>query len=89
MVVETKSLLSNRVRQLRESLLDTKVRVSWERARHLKESYDETDGESVPMRRAKFFQKHLRERTVFIDDNPIVGTLTEFRCGVCKAKMRG
>lgn len=77
-----KPLLSDRVRQLRESLVNLVPRLSTERAQLLLKSYRETDGQSPVLRRAKAFARVLAGMTIFIDSNPIVGTLTKYRGGV-------
>lgn len=76
-----KTLLSGRVRRLKEGLLQIEPRLSCERLRFLKESYKETEGEPTLIRVAKAYEKHLCGMTIFIDENPIVGTLTRYRCG--------
>ena len=72
---------NDRIINLKKTLLEANVKVSCERITHLRDSYRETEGQYPSIRRAKFFQKHLRERGIFIDENPIVGTLTESRAG--------
>lgn len=76
------SLLSKRVRDLRESLLQIQPRLSCERLRCLAEVYQDVKGEAPVTTRAKVFEKLLKEMTIFIDENPIVGTLTQYRAGV-------
>lgn len=76
------AIVSKRVQGLRQSLLQIKPRLSCERVRSLIESYRETEGEPPAIRRAKVFEKYLKEMTIFIDENPIVGTLTQYRAGV-------
>ncbi|MBU2608386.1 MAG: hypothetical protein KKF26_03635 [Chloroflexi bacterium] len=82
MVVEVKSPLSDRVRGLRENLFSRSPQLSTQRLRFLKETYQETEGLPAVLRRAKLLEKVLKGMTIFIDDNPIVGTLTEHRLGV-------
>jgi len=74
--------LSQRVEQLKQSLLETVPRLSCERIRCLLESYRETDGEPPVIRRARVLEKLLTEMTLFVDENPIVGTTTQYRCGM-------
>ncbi|MFC2003570.1 glycyl radical protein [Chloroflexota bacterium] len=82
--METKEnrALTSRVARLKQSLLETKPRLSTERVRCLLESYRETEGQAPAIRRAKAFEKLLEEMTIFIDENPIVGTQTQYRCGL-------
>lgn len=82
MVIETKPLLSDKVRGLRESLLSSKPQLCCERLTFLKEVYAETEGEPTIIRRARLYDRFLQGKTIFIDDNPIVGTLTKYRVGV-------
>lgn len=77
-----KPLLSDRVGRLREGLVSLVPHLSLERARLVLQSYRETDGQSPVLRRAKAFARVLADMTVFIDDNPLVGTLTQYRGGV-------
>ena len=44
--------------------------------------YDEFAGESTYYIRAKLFERMLMTKKVFLDGNPIVGTLSGIRCGV-------
>ena len=82
MVIETKSLLSDRVKKLRESLFTGTPHLSTQRLRFMKETYKETEGLPTILRRARLFEKVLIEMPIFIDENSIVGTLTEYRLGV-------
>ena len=80
--MDTLSLLSDRVRKIKAALLQSEVTLSCERLKYLMESYRETDGQNPVLRRARAFEKILNNRTIYIDDNPIVGTLTEYQLGV-------
>ncbi|MDP2917471.1 MAG: pyruvate formate lyase family protein [Dehalococcoidia bacterium] len=80
--VKEKGLPTERVKKLRESLLETEPHISCERLHLLKESYKETAGQPVPIRVAKAYEKHLCGMTIFIDDNPLVGTQTQYRTGL-------
>ncbi|MBR3663464.1 MAG: glycyl radical protein [Desulfovibrio sp.] len=53
-----------------------------ERLRCLDEVYEEFAGESTFYIRAKLFERVLLTKKIFLDGNPIVGTLTGTRCGV-------
>ncbi|MFC2063018.1 glycyl radical protein [Chloroflexota bacterium] len=72
---------TERVKRLKEEFLKAEPRLSCERLYHLRDFWKETEGEPLPIRRAKFFAKHLSERTIIIDENPIAGTLTEHSFG--------
>ncbi|MFC1592862.1 glycyl radical protein [Candidatus Omnitrophota bacterium] len=84
MVAKVEEELDNkdRISQLRDKLLQTQPRLSTERLRLYRESYKETEGESPAIRRAKAFEKLLNEMTIFIEENPIVGTLTKYTNGM-------
>ena len=71
----------SRVERLKESLLQIEPKLSCERLHYLREAYKETEGQPTPIRRAKVLDKLLGGMTIFIDENPIVGTLTEHRVG--------
>ena len=73
--------VSERVGRSREKMLTT-PEICIERAWLMTESYKETEGQPVIIRRAKALQKILKEMTICIDDGElIVGTVT--------SKMRG
>lgn len=80
--VKEKEMLSPRVRRLKETLLEAGPRLSTERLKFLKEVYHETEGQPTVIRRAKLFDRFLREMTISIDENPIAGKLTPYRVGV-------
>ena len=77
-----KELLNDRMITLKESLLNAEGKLDCERFHYLTESYRETEGEPTVIRRAEFFNKFLSEKTIVIDENPIVGTLTKYPTGV-------
>jgi len=76
-VIDVKSpILSpfKRIRKLNEELLAVRPEVCIERARLVTQSYKETEGEPMIIRRAKALAKVLREMTIFIQkDQLIVG----------------
>lgn len=80
--MDVQAIATDRVRRLKEKLFQSEVKLSCERPRYQLESYKETDGQSPVLRQAKAFEKILNCRTIYIDDNPIVGTLTEHDLGV-------
>jgi len=78
----TETILSNRVNRLKEELLAGNIELSCERIKYLLESYRETQGLSSVIRQAHALERILLCRTIYIDENPIVGTLTEHHLGV-------
>jgi formate C-acetyltransferase len=74
--------LVERARALRQELVLNPPHLGTERFRFLVESYKETDGLPNILRRAKLFEKSLDEKAIYIDGNPIVGSVSERRSGV-------
>lgn len=76
--------LNERVRRLKEefALASTSPQIDTERVKFLLEIYRETETEPTIIRRAKLFHKLCSEKTIFIDENPIVGYLTKYKYGV-------
>ena len=76
-----KGALSERVKREKEELLSASPHIDIERIKALLEVY--RDGKLRPnvIRRAKLFDKLCREKTIYIDGNPIVGTLTRYKYG--------
>ncbi|MFO8010547.1 MAG: pyruvate formate lyase family protein [Dehalococcoidia bacterium] len=73
--------LSERVARERDELLSAEPRIDIERDKALLEAYQETGGQPAVIRQATFFNKLCNEKTIFIDDNPIGGTLTQHKYG--------
>ncbi|MBI2859601.1 MAG: hypothetical protein HYX90_11025, partial [Chloroflexi bacterium] len=74
--------LTQRVKRLRESGRMAQPHADGERARLFTESWKETDGQSLAIRRAKAFKRHLEGVTpVIFEGELIVGSATKFRCG--------
>ncbi|MDD5775518.1 MAG: pyruvate formate lyase family protein [Candidatus Omnitrophica bacterium] len=71
--------LSSRMRKIKEEILDSPVYVDTERVRVLLDSYKETDGLFPAQRRAAYFEQYLAEKTISIDDNPIVGDFGKYK----------
>ncbi len=61
---------------------DTNQQMDPERLRVLKEVYEENLGEEPVLIRAKLLEKLLLTKQLFLDENPVVGTLTSMRCGL-------
>ncbi len=77
-------MLTERIESARQNYINAKPVISYERARIWTESHKETEGESVPIRRAKAFRTCCGELEVTIFDGElIVGVIGEFRkCGI-------
>ena len=70
--------MEERLRKLREKILKAPLECSTERALLVTESYKETEGEPIEIRRAKALKKILGNLTVWIDsDELIVGHANE------------
>ena len=66
--------MNERVKKLRQQSLDTKPRISTERAELMTEFYEHSSEPSAPMRRALAFKHLMEEKTIYIgDDELIVG----------------
>lgn len=63
-------------------LLSAPQKLDTERLKFLLEAYREFDYEPVVVLRARLFDKVLRNKTIFIDEVPIVGTVTSQPAGV-------
>lgn len=68
--------------RLKEVLLNAPQRIDTERLTHLLDVYREHAGEAPVLLRARVFDRVLRNKTLYIDDNPIVGTVTAHPAGV-------
>jgi len=81
-IAETKSgEMTDRVKKVREEFLNAKPVVSTERLKFVMEAYKETEGEPPVIRRAVLMDKQLRGKEIFIDENPLAGTLTKYPVG--------
>ena len=79
--VREKGKLSERVKKEKEALLSATPYIDVETLRFQFEVYRENEEQPSIIKRAKLFQKLCREKTIFIDDNPLVGTLTKYKYG--------
>ena len=79
--VNEKGFFSDRIERLRSDLVGEVPRPDNERLKFLMDVYQETDGQSPVLRRAKLFDRLCSEKSIFIDDNPLVGTLTRHKLG--------
>ncbi|MGB5158518.1 pyruvate formate lyase family protein [Desulfobacterium sp. N47] len=80
--ITEKPVLTERVERLKESFINTEIKSSTERTRALHEVYKEAGGEPIVITRAKVLDRYLRNMTLYIDENPIVGSLAKDRRGV-------
>ena len=76
------SMISERVARELQELLDYEPRIDVERLKYLLEAYEGTEGLPPVIRRARVFEKLCENKTIFIDENPILGTLTQYKFGV-------
>ncbi len=70
------------VERMKAFLFNAPQKVDTERLHFLLETYEESSNEPVIILRAKIFENLLRNKKLFIDDNPIVGTVTSQPAGV-------
>ena len=76
------STAEDRVIELKNFLMNAPQVMDPERLRCLLDVYEEFAGEPVYYIRAKLFERVLLTKKIFLDGNPIVGTLTGIRAGV-------
>jgi len=74
-------LLSPRVKREKEALLEAQPQIDTERIGILLDVYQNSSTDPNILRRAKVFNRFCAEKTIFIDGNPIVGTLTRYPYG--------
>ena len=77
-------MVTERIELARKNYINSKPAISYERARIWTESHKRTEGESVPIRRAKAFRDTCEQIDVNIFEGElIVGAIGEFRkCGI-------
>lgn len=77
-------MVTARIEKIRQNYINAKPAISTERARIWTESHQATEGEAIPIRRAKAFKATCEELPVTIFDGElIVGAIGEFRkCGI-------
>jgi formate C-acetyltransferase len=83
-VAEKQRVLSDRVRKLKEELLSATPQIDTERIQFMLDIYRQTAMQpNMPtiMRRAMLFNKLCSGKAIFIDGNPIAGTLTQYPYG--------
>ncbi|MFC1906575.1 pyruvate formate lyase family protein, partial [Chloroflexota bacterium] len=79
--VRKEDLLSPRVKREKEALLSAEPQLGTERSRIMLDVYQNDGTDPNIVRRAKVFHRLCSEKTIFIDNNPIVGTLTKYPYG--------
>ncbi|MDW8802380.1 formate C-acetyltransferase/glycerol dehydratase family glycyl radical enzyme [Clostridium sp. A1-XYC3] len=77
-------MVTERIESARQNYINAKPAISYERARIWTESHKKTEGEAVPIRRAKAFRDTCEQIDVTIFEGElIVGGIGEFRkCGI-------
>ncbi len=70
------------VQAAKEFLLNAPQKIDVERLRCLLDVYREYDYEPVIVLRARLFERLLATKSLYLDDNPIVGTVTAHPAGV-------
>lgn len=74
--------LNERFKEFKDFLMNAPQIMDPERLQFMHEVYTEFAGEPVVYIRAKLLERVLLNKKIFLDGNPIVGTLTGTRCGV-------
>ncbi len=76
------STVEERIQSCKAYIMNTNQQFDPGRLKALMAVYQENQGEDTILIRAKLLDRLLREKELYLDDNPIVGTLTSLRCGV-------
>ncbi len=71
-----------RIKDHKAFLMDAPQKMDPQRLQFLMEVYDEYKSESTFMVRARLLERVLTKKDIFLDNNPIVGTMTGLRAGV-------
>ena len=79
--VRREDMLSPRVKKAKEELLSFAPQIDTKRLEILLDVYQNDGTDPNIVRRAKVFHRLCSERDIFIDDNPIIGTLTKYPYG--------
>ncbi|SHN81949.1 glycyl radical protein [Desulfitobacterium chlororespirans] len=80
--LNSRTVDEERVQRLKSYLLDAPQKVDTERLKLLAEIYPKLDGHTAIVRRAKLLDYILKNKTLYIDDNFFVGSVTQYVCGV-------
>ncbi|MDP2644128.1 MAG: pyruvate formate lyase family protein, partial [Desulfobacterales bacterium] len=78
---DNRSAPSERVLREKEELLAAEPKIDVQRLIALLEVYEQTAGQPPIAQFSKLFHKLCLEKEIFIDNNPIVGTLTKYKYG--------
>ena len=71
-----------RINREKAIVTDTNQQMDPERLQALKEVYNENKGEEPIILRARLLEKLLLTKKLYLDGNPIVGTMTSIPCGL-------
>ena len=71
-----------RIKDHKAFLMDAPQKMDPQRLQFLTEIYEEYKGESAIIKRARLLERVLTKKNIFLDGNPVVGTITGFRAGV-------
>lgn len=71
-----------RIKDHKAFLMDAPQKMDPQRLQFLTEVYEECKGESNVIIRAKLLERVLTKKDIFLDGNPVVGTMTGMRAGV-------
>ncbi len=71
-----------RIKELKGFLLEAPQKMDPQRLEVLMQVYEECQGEPNVIIRAKLLERLLAQKNIFLDGNPIVGTMTGIRAGV-------
>lgn len=80
-ITKKETLLSPRVKKEKEELLSANPQIDTERVAILLDIYRNDGTDPTVIRRAKIFHRLCAQKTIFIDGNLIVGTLTQYKYG--------
>ncbi|MDR1776651.1 MAG: glycyl radical protein [Desulfovibrio sp.] len=76
------STAEQRIKAHKAFLMDAPQKMDPQRLQFLMEVYEEHKGESNVMLRARVLERVLTRKDIFLDGNPVVGTMTGVRAGV-------
>ena len=79
--IKKNKILSEKVLKEKEEMLSATPRIDIERLKFLLEVYREYEGQPPIIRVSRLFNKLCSEKGIFIDKNPIAGTLTKYKYG--------
>jgi formate C-acetyltransferase len=80
--LNSRTVDDERVSRLKNYLLDAPQKVDTERLRILADIYPKLDGYTPIVRRAKLLEYLVENKTLYIDDNFFVGSVTQYVAGV-------